>query len=88
MFLSHLPFILIVLNVGLQFGSCQFYVDIEHALPRFGKREPSESVQNMYSSFSQKMNKIIEEKENSKLESQIRMLYKLLGLNQHSVERK
>jgi hypothetical protein len=87
MFLSHLPFILIVLNVGLQFGSCQFYVDIEHALPRFGKREPSESVENMYSSFSHKM-KILEEKENAKLESQIRMLYKLLGLNQHSVERK
>jgi len=87
MFLSHLPFILIVLNVGLQFGSCQFYVDIEHALPRFGKREPSESVEDMYSSFSHKM-KILEEKENAKLESQIRMLYKLLGLNQHSVERK
>ena len=88
MFLSHLPFILIVLNVGLQFGSCQFYVDIENALPRFGKREPSESVENVYSSFSQKMNKFLEEKENVKLESQIRMLYKLLGLNQHNVERK
>ena len=85
MFLSHLPFILIVVNVGLQFGSCQFYVDIEHALPRFGKREPSESIENMYSSFSQK---ILEEKENANLESPIRMLYKLLGLNQHSVERK
>jgi hypothetical protein len=85
MFFSHLPLILIVLNVGLRFGSCQFYVDIEHALPRFGKREPSESVENMYSSFSQK---ILEEKENANLEGPIRMLYKLLGLNQHSVERK
>jgi hypothetical protein len=86
MFLSHIPFILIVLNVGLQLGSCQFYVDIEHALPRFGKREPSESIENM--SFSHKMNKIPEDKENAKLENQIKMLYKLLGLNQHNVERK
>ena len=78
-------------NVGTSIDDhpyIQFYVDIEHALPRFGKREPSESVENMNSSFSQKMNKILEEKENAKLESQIRMLYKLLGLNQHNVERK
>ena len=88
MFLNHLPFILLVLNVGLQFGSCQFYVDIEHALPRFGKREPSEGIQNVYSSFSDKMNKIPQEKESAKLESQIKMLYNLLELNQQSVEKK
>ena len=83
MFFSYLPMVLLILSIELQLGSCQFYVDIEHALPRFGKRDPGEVNNNMYSIFANKLKNAVNEEEKDKkekLQNQISMLYKLLEL--------
>ena len=80
MFFSYLPLVLLILSIELQLGSCQFYVDIEHALPRFGKRDPGEVNNKMYSIFAKKLKNADNEEEKDKLQNQISMLYKLLEL--------
>jgi hypothetical protein len=80
MFFSYLSLVLLILSIELQLGSCQFYVDIEHALPRFGKRGPGEVSNNMYSFSAKNVKNAFYKEEKDKLQNQIRILYKLLEL--------
>ena len=86
MSIIRLSILILVLNIGLQSANCQFYVDIEHALPRFGKRAPNERNEDVPSLNSNSFNAGYYNKVNAILENKVNLLYKLLGLNYKNAE--
>ena len=87
MFKSPLMVVFLLCNIGLYSHSvsCQFYVDIEHALPRFGKRVVDDTNEgNIYSEMISKHNNKVNAKSEDffrSFEKKINLLYKLFGPN-------
>ena len=74
MFFSSFAVLFLIFSIGMQSANSQFYVDIEHALPRFGKRNDA-TIANKYIH----KNEQTERTENLNLMKKIQLIYKLFA---------